>query len=55
LSHKVAGLFDPPGRLQQIKDNARRLGRPRSAFDVVTQSLELIGVRAEHPTPAAAR
>jgi processive 1,2-diacylglycerol beta-glucosyltransferase len=54
LAHKVNGLF-APGRLQQVKDNTKRLGRPRAAFDVVTESLELIGVRAESPTEAAAR
>jgi len=42
LSYKVGTLLDDPGRLAQLQANARRLGRPRAAFDVVERSLELI-------------
>jgi processive 1,2-diacylglycerol beta-glucosyltransferase len=42
LTHKVGPLLDNPERLAQLKANARRLGRPRAAFDVVQRSLELI-------------
>jgi processive 1,2-diacylglycerol beta-glucosyltransferase len=42
LPFKVADLLRHPGRLEQIKANARRLGRPRAAFDIVEQSLRLI-------------
>jgi len=42
LTHKVAPLLENPDRLAQLKANARRLARPRAAFDVVERSLELI-------------
>jgi processive 1,2-diacylglycerol beta-glucosyltransferase len=42
FAHKVAPLLDNPDRLAQLKANARRLGRPRAAFDVVERSLELV-------------
>jgi processive 1,2-diacylglycerol beta-glucosyltransferase len=42
LGYKVAGLFEPPERLARLRENARRLGRPRAAFDVVHESLKLI-------------
>lgn len=42
LQFKVTSLLKNPGRLEQLKANARRLGRPRAAFDVVEKSLELI-------------
>ena len=48
LSHKITALVRNPERLAQLKANARRLGRPRAAFDVVERSLELLkmpGVR----------
>lgn len=44
LGYKVAGLFDPPEKLQRLRESAKRLGRPRAAFDVVQESLKLIGV-----------
>jgi processive 1,2-diacylglycerol beta-glucosyltransferase len=45
LPHKVEALLDAPDRLSAMKANAKRIGRPRAAFDVVDQSLELIGIR----------
>ncbi len=42
LAHKVAALLNNADRLAQLKANARRLGRPRAAFDVVQRSLALI-------------
>ena len=42
LAHKVTRLLRDPARLDQLKANARRLGRPRAAFDVVEHSLALI-------------
>ncbi len=42
LPLKVDDLFRHPGRLEQLQANARRLGRPRAAFDIVEQSLQLI-------------
>jgi len=46
LAPKVSRLLKDPGRLEALKATARRLGRPRAAFDVVERSLELIGERA---------
>lgn len=42
LAHKVTALLSDPQRLAQLKANARRLGRPRAAFDVVERSLQLL-------------
>lgn len=42
LAHKVSALLKDEERLERLKDNARRLGRPRAAFDVAERSLELI-------------
>jgi len=42
LSHKVTALIRDPERLAQLKANARRVGRPRAAFDVAEQSLKFI-------------
>src|SRR5207302_6788716 len=46
LSHKITCLIRNPERLAQLKANARRLGRPRAAFDVVERSLALLTCRA---------
>jgi processive 1,2-diacylglycerol beta-glucosyltransferase len=45
LAVKVNPLLREPGRLEQMRANAKRIGRPRAAFDVVEQSLALIGAR----------
>jgi processive 1,2-diacylglycerol beta-glucosyltransferase len=42
LAHKLTPLLEQPERLAQLKANARRLARPRAAFDVVAKSLELL-------------
>ncbi|HLJ94669.1 MAG TPA: glycosyltransferase [Gemmataceae bacterium] len=42
LSYKITALIRNPERLAQLKANARRLGRPRAAFDVVERSLALL-------------
>lgn len=42
LAYKLTTLLRDPERLRQLKANARRLGRPRAAFDVVNGALELI-------------
>jgi processive 1,2-diacylglycerol beta-glucosyltransferase len=42
LPFKVSSLLTEPGRLDRLKASARRLGRPRAAFDVVERSLTLI-------------
>jgi processive 1,2-diacylglycerol beta-glucosyltransferase len=41
LSHKVAALLEDPKRLKQLRENVRRIARPRAAFDVVKRSLEM--------------
>jgi processive 1,2-diacylglycerol beta-glucosyltransferase len=42
LAYKLTTLLRQPERLKQLKANARQLGRPRAAFDVVQGALELI-------------
>ena len=42
LSHKVASLLSSPKRMDQLRENVRRIARPRAAFEVVEKSLELI-------------
>jgi processive 1,2-diacylglycerol beta-glucosyltransferase len=42
LAYKLTGLLRDRGRLDRLKENARRLGRPRAAFDVVERSLQLL-------------
>jgi processive 1,2-diacylglycerol beta-glucosyltransferase len=46
LPHKVAALLEDPKRLKQLRENVRRIARPRAAFDVVEKSLELVRMRA---------
>lgn len=43
LGYKVGGLVESPERLTKLRENAKRLGRPRAAFDVIAESLKLIG------------
>jgi processive 1,2-diacylglycerol beta-glucosyltransferase len=43
LALKLAALLGEPARLQQIKDNARRIARPQAAFDVATRALRMAG------------
>src|SRR5438445_5744582 len=42
LPPKIESLLRDRNRLDQLKANAKRLGRPRAAFDVVHGALELI-------------
>jgi processive 1,2-diacylglycerol beta-glucosyltransferase len=41
LPYKIDRLLEDPSRLDRLRDNVRRIARPRAAFDVVAQSLEL--------------
>ena len=41
LSYKIDKLLDDPARLATMQANARRLGRPRAAFDIVAKVSEL--------------
>jgi processive 1,2-diacylglycerol beta-glucosyltransferase len=47
LPYKINALLNDHPRLERLKANARRLGRPRAAFAAVEQVLTLIG--AERP------
>jgi processive 1,2-diacylglycerol beta-glucosyltransferase len=49
LAYKVTDLLRHPRRLEQLKANARRLGRPRAAFEIAERSLGLI----RQPAPVA--
>jgi processive 1,2-diacylglycerol beta-glucosyltransferase len=40
LAHKLGRLLADPARLAALSANARRLGRPRAAFDVARRALE---------------
>ncbi|MGH7195019.1 MAG: MGDG synthase family glycosyltransferase, partial [Candidatus Saccharimonadales bacterium] len=39
LGHKLTALLTDRARLDSLRDNARRLGRPRAAFDIAQQAL----------------
>ena len=43
LSMKLEALLSDPNRLQQLRDNAKRIGRPQAAFDVAARALRLAG------------
>jgi len=43
LAMKLEALLADPQRLQQLRDNARRIGRPQAAFDVAARALRLAG------------
>ena len=51
LGHKLTALLAEPGRLESMRAAARRLGRPRAAFDVAGYCLKLLHSNA--PTLAA--
>ncbi len=55
LAYKVDTLLADPTRLAQIRANAKKLGRPNAAFDVVAKSLELIGGPCTSPARAPRR
>jgi processive 1,2-diacylglycerol beta-glucosyltransferase len=43
LAMKLEALLSEPSRLQQLRDNAKRIGRPQAAFDVAARALRLAG------------
>jgi len=47
LAPKVTALLRDPARLAELQANARRLGRPEAAFEVVQRSLALLGSSAD--------
>ncbi|HYO07592.1 MAG TPA: glycosyltransferase [Tepidisphaeraceae bacterium] len=46
LAMKLDALVTEPKRLQQIKDNARRIAKPQAAFDVAIRALRMAGAGA---------
>jgi processive 1,2-diacylglycerol beta-glucosyltransferase len=44
LTHKLGLLLQDPGRLSELKANAKRLGRPQAAADICRLALRLAGV-----------
>src|SRR5262245_524070 len=42
LPHKLTAILSDTKQLEQLRGNVRRIARPRSAFDVVDKSLELL-------------
>jgi processive 1,2-diacylglycerol beta-glucosyltransferase len=46
LAHKLGPLLADPARLAALSANARRLCRPRAAFDIARRALEWNGSRA---------
>ncbi len=45
LGYKLTDLLRDPNHLNSLRANARRLARPRAAFDIVERSLALVGYR----------
>jgi processive 1,2-diacylglycerol beta-glucosyltransferase len=43
LAYKIDRLLDDPDRLAAMRRNVARIGRPRAAFDVVGQMIEVAG------------
>jgi processive 1,2-diacylglycerol beta-glucosyltransferase len=48
LAYKIDTLMSTPGRLAMLAENARAMGRPRAAFDVVDR---LAALRRSHAPP----
>lgn len=62
LAYKIDKLLDDPVRFAAMQANARRLGRPCAAFDIVTKVLEIgdaapppIAVKTAEHTPVLTR
>ncbi len=45
LPFKIDRLLAEPARLERLRENVRRIARPRAAFDVVANALELVQER----------
>ena len=43
LGYKVTELLEDKPRMVRIRENVRRIARPRAAFDVVEKSLAILG------------
>ena len=46
LGMKLSTLLEDESRLRQLKENARRIGKPQAAFDVAVRALRLAGAGA---------
>jgi processive 1,2-diacylglycerol beta-glucosyltransferase len=53
LPYKIGCLLKAPGKLEQLKQNARRLARPNAAFAVVERSLQLLSGAKVNPFPVS--
>ncbi len=42
LGDKVSGLLQDPTRLENLRQNVRRIAKPRAAFDIIERSVELL-------------
>jgi processive 1,2-diacylglycerol beta-glucosyltransferase len=42
LGFKVEKILSDRGRLEELKENAKRLGRPRAAYEVVERAMKLV-------------
>jgi processive 1,2-diacylglycerol beta-glucosyltransferase len=52
LAHKLGGLLDDPNRLERIRANARRIAKPRAAFDVARLAIDYARRTTRHRVPA---
>ena len=41
LAVKLAAVLGDPGRLASLKANARRIAKPRAAYDVAARAMQL--------------
>ena len=49
LAYKVDQLLDDPARFASMRENARRLARPRAAYDIVNRMLEIKSAAPPRP------
>ena len=49
LPMKLSALLKDPGRLAALKENARRMAKPRAAYDVARAALRWAGIAAAGP------
>src|SRR5262249_17518080 len=55
LAYKIDALLEKPGKLAEMAENARNLGKPEAAFAIVDRLVRLRQCHAAGSTPAAAR
>jgi processive 1,2-diacylglycerol beta-glucosyltransferase len=54
LAYKIDALLNTPGKLTQMAENARRLGKPNAAFTIVDRLVTLCQSRAAAASPVLA-